>query len=87
MLIGDWLGRRAMLSPDKVALIDTIRGGQAITYRMWNLAANRTAGFLRELGVTKGDRVAVLAPNRVEYLDLWFACGKLGAILQALNWR
>lgn len=31
MLIGDWLGRRAMLPPDKVALIDTIRGGQAIT--------------------------------------------------------
>ncbi|MBV8487762.1 MAG: long-chain fatty acid--CoA ligase, partial [Planctomycetaceae bacterium] len=33
------------------------------------------------------DRVAVLAANCVEYLDLWFACGKLGAILQTLNWR
>jgi fatty-acyl-CoA synthase len=31
--------------------------------------------------------VAVLALNRVEYLDIWFACGKLGAILQNLNWR
>ena len=87
MLIGDWLGRRAMLTPDKVALIDTIRGSQAITYRMWNLAANRTANFLRALGVTKGDRVAVLASNCVAYLDIWFACGKLGAILQTLNWR
>ena len=37
--------------------------------------------------MTKGDRVAVLAHNSVEYLDLWFACGKLGAILQTLNWR
>ena len=35
----------------------------------------------------KGDRVAVLAHNCVEFLDVWFACGKLGAILQALNWR
>ena len=33
------------------------------------------------------DRVAVLAMNCVEYLDVWFACGKLGAILQTLNWR
>ena len=35
----------------------------------------------------KGDRVAILAHNCVEFLDVWFACGKLGAILQALNWR
>ncbi len=87
MLIGDWLGRRAMLSPDKVALIDAIRDGTSITYRTWNRAANRAAHFLSTLGVTKGDRVAVLAHNSVEYLDLWFACGKLGAILQTLSWR
>ncbi len=87
MIHGDWLGRRADLSPDKVALIDTLRGDRAITYREWNRAANRTAHFLRALGVERGDRVAVLAMNCVEYLDLWFACGKLGAILQTLNWR
>jgi fatty-acyl-CoA synthase len=87
MLIGDWLGRRAMLMPDKVALIDAIRGCRTITYGLWNSAANRTAHFLRELGIRKGERVAVLAHNGVEYLELWFACGKLGAILQTLNWR
>ncbi|MGB8648701.1 MAG: long-chain fatty acid--CoA ligase [Anaerolineae bacterium] len=87
-MIGDWLARREMLTPNKVALVDTLQGGRPITYREWNHAANRTANFLRErLGVKKGDRVAVLAMNCVEYLDLWFACGKLGAILQTLNWR
>ena len=35
----------------------------------------------------RGDRVAILAKNRIEFVQLWFACGKLGAILQALNWR
>lgn len=35
----------------------------------------------------KGDRVAVLAMNCTEFLDVLFACGKLGAILQPLNWR
>ena len=87
MTIGDWLARREMLTPNKVALIDAQRAYQPITYREWNRAANRTANFLRELGVQQGDRVAVLALNCVEYLDVWFACGKLGAIMQTLNWR
>ncbi len=88
MFIGDWLARREMLTPNKIALIDTLHGNQKITYREWNTAANRTANYLHEQwGVQKGVRVAVLALNGVEYLDIWFACGKLGAIMQTLNWR
>jgi fatty-acyl-CoA synthase len=88
MLIGDWLARREMLTPDKIALLDAMDDCRPITYREWNRAANRTANFLREqCSVTKGERVAVLAKNSVAYLDIWFACGKLGAILQNLNWR
>jgi fatty-acyl-CoA synthase len=84
----DWLSRREMLSPDRVALVDTLNGGRRITYREWNRVVNQTANFLLEAcGVQKGDRVAVLAMNCVEYLNLWFACGKLGTILQTLNWR
>lgn len=87
MFIGDMLGRRALLTPDKTALVDTLDGGRQVSYREWNASANRTAHFLRELGVRQGDRVAVLAQNCLAYLDLWFACGKIGAILQTLNWR
>ncbi|MBX7212906.1 MAG: long-chain fatty acid--CoA ligase [Thermoflexales bacterium] len=83
----DWLARRESLSPNKVALIDTLNANRAITYREWNRTANRTANWLQTLGIRKGDRVAILATNEVAYLDLWFACGKLGAILQTLNWR
>jgi fatty-acyl-CoA synthase len=87
MFIGDWLGKRARLSPNKTAIIDTITG-QEFTYRQWNEQANRTANYLvNELGIGKGDRVAVLAMNCQEYLDIWFACGKIGAVLQNLNWR
>jgi len=83
----DWLEKRARLSPAKTALIDTVQN-RRISYAQWNAQANRTARFLRErLGVGQGDRVAVLASNCVEYLDVWFACNKLGAILQNLNWR
>jgi acyl-CoA synthetase (AMP-forming)/AMP-acid ligase II len=87
MFLGDWRRRRAMLTPGKVAMVDATRGHRPITYREWDRSANRTAKLLQELGVGKRDRVALLAYNSVAYLDLWFACGMLGAILQTLNWR
>ncbi len=86
--VPDWLAQRARLSPDRVALIDTLNGDRPITYREWNAQANRTAHFLQHaLGVRKGDRVAVLAKNSVAYLDIWFALAKIGGVLQNLNWR
>src|SRR5262245_57660729 len=85
-MVSDWLARRAALSPERVALVDTITR-RKITYRDWNRSANRTARYLRELGVERGARVAVLAMNSVEVLDVWFACAKIGAIFQPLNWR
>src|SRR5690606_41538447 len=58
------------------------------TYSEVNNRANRLANWLqRGAGIEKGDRVAILAHNGVEYLDTFFACGKLGAVLTALNWR
>jgi fatty-acyl-CoA synthase len=84
--VTDWLDKRARLTPDRVALID-YRSGSETTFAEWNARANRTANFLADLGVTKGDRVAVYASNRAEYLDLFWAAPKLGAILQNLNWR
>jgi fatty-acyl-CoA synthase len=82
----DLLARREMLTPDKRALVTAV-DGRAITYRELNRSANRTAHWLRSLGVGRGDRVAIVAKNSVFYLELWFACGKLGAVLQTLNWR
>ncbi|MCI0570446.1 MAG: long-chain fatty acid--CoA ligase [Myxococcaceae bacterium] len=86
--VNDWLERRAQLTPERTALVDATRGEQRVTYAEWNALANRTARLLREeLGVERQDRVAVLAMNCTETLDLLFACGKLGAIVQPLNWR
>jgi fatty-acyl-CoA synthase len=88
MFYGDWLFRRELLSPNKVALIDTINKNQFITYLEWNRRVNQFANFLYDgLGIRKGDRLSIYASNRVEYLDTLFACNKLGAILQVINWR
>lgn len=84
--VTDWLDRRAKLSPDRIALEEAATGRE-ISYRQWNASANQTANYLRALGVRRGDRVAVYASNSLDYLDVWMACGKIGAILQNLNWR
>ena len=41
----------------------------------------RLAGAFAAAGVTAGDRFAIMAENRVELIDTWFACAWLGAIL------
>jgi fatty-acyl-CoA synthase len=87
MYIGDWLGKRELLTPERLALVDDTTGAR-YTYRDLNARANRLAASLRErCAVAKGDRVAILARNQVAYLDALFATGKLGAILVPLNWR
>lgn len=89
MHIGDYLGRRAIYSPDKLAAIDSGKTPHwRFTYRELNVRADRLANWLRsQAGVGYGDRVAILAQSGVEFLDAFFACGKLGAVLTCLNWR
>ncbi|MGB5187660.1 MAG: AMP-binding protein, partial [Acidimicrobiia bacterium] len=73
----DWLDKRAKLTPDRVGLIDAATGAET-TFAEWNERANRTANYLSNLGVGKGDRVAVYASNRSEYVDLFWAAPKIG---------
>ncbi len=89
MYIGDILGRRAIYSPDQLAIVDVGKDPHwKFTYRQLNERANRFANWLRdEVGVRKGDRIGIVAHNGVEFLDAFFACGKLGAILTCFNWR
>ncbi|HOW56968.1 MAG TPA: long-chain fatty acid--CoA ligase [Smithellaceae bacterium] len=84
--VPDWLEKRSLLSPDKVAIINADTK-EKITYAQWNKSTNQTAYYLQSLGIGKGDRVAILAGNCMEYLETWFACNKLGSIMQSLNWR
>lgn len=89
MYIGDYLGRRAIYSPDVLAIVDAGKEpALRLTYAQMNERANRLANWLRdEAGVQAGDRVAIFARDGVEHLDVFFACSKLGAVHTALNWR
>lgn len=79
-----WLAARALLTPGREAVVD---GTTRLSYgQLWS-RVTRAAGLLRELGVGRGDRVAVLALNRVEGIELFYATAELGAMLAPLNWR
>lgn len=82
----DLLTPRARLTPDREAVLEAA-SGQRLTYGQLNRRANQTAHSLRALGVRPGDRVMILAYNSLIYLDLFFAAGKMGAVLAPLNWR
>ncbi len=56
-----------------------------VTFGELHLSSGRVAGGLAALGVRRGDRVGVLLPNLPEYLDTWFALGRLGAVLLPIN--
>lgn len=83
----DWSAKWALYSPDKVALKE-FESGRTLNYGQLNRLGNRLAHFLRrEFGVQKGDRVAVLAENCLEYVVLFAAAQKSGFVLVPLNYR
>ena len=84
--IPDITAQRALLKPDAIAFRDLDRG-TTLTYRELERNTCLLAGFLRAEGVGEGDRVAALCRNRVEFFELLFAAGKLGAVLVPFNWR
>ncbi len=84
--LGLFLTKRAALGPDREALIELERG-RRFRYGELNARANRLAHVLRDQGTGKGDRVAVLMMNGVEYVEAYFAIAKIGAVMVPLNWR
>jgi fatty-acyl-CoA synthase len=87
MFVVDWLHKQALLNPGKPALISA-ETGASITYRDLDLRASRFAEWLRErAGLAEGDRLAVLAHNGTEYLEMLYGCAKAGVVMVCLNWR
>lgn len=83
---GDWTEGLARLFGERTAIVDE-RSGERISYRALFARTSATAAALKELGVKAGDRVAILAKNRVEHLELMFAAARIGALFLPLNWR
>ncbi|TWT24839.1 fatty acid--CoA ligase [Planomicrobium sp. CPCC 101110] len=72
--------------PEKEALVD-LRKNQRLTYREWKDIVHRTANALVAAGVEKGDRVSTFLFNTEELATTLFACAKIGAIFNPINFR
>jgi fatty-acyl-CoA synthase len=84
--IGDWTGRRALLTPEREAIVDNIQN-KRYTFEEIERRVNQVARILLDSGIQKGDRVGIYSKNRFDFLDILLACGKIGAILTPFNIR
>jgi len=82
-VIADMIRRSAYHYPDKTAMIF---GDKSLTYTEMEDECNRVANALRDLGVKKYDRVAILAHNTIHHVLTWFGCCKIGAVYLAVNY-
>ena len=84
MILRDMLEFAAARYPEKLAMVD---GDRRYTYAEWDERVNAVANALRDLGVSKGDRVVQVIKNREENCAIHMACQKLGAINTPINFR
>src|SRR4030042_1698618 len=80
----DFLSISSAICPDRECVVFE---GKRYTYSEVNERSNRLANALLGLGVTKGDRVAIIQVNCSQYLETYYAVAKVGGILVPLNFR
>jgi acyl-CoA synthetase (AMP-forming)/AMP-acid ligase II len=83
--MGQILEVHARKFPNKVALKDW--RGKRLTYQELELRTNKLANGLLDLGLRKGDRVAVLLHNCAEFVEIYCAFAKVGLVAVPVNWR
>lgn len=84
MDLGELPRRNARRYPDGLCLAED---NKRYTFQVFNERVSRLANGLSWLGVEKRDRVAVLSSNCSEYVEIYFALAKIGAIIVPLNTR
>lgn len=78
---------RAGTSPDEIFVIfDDIGGDTAsYTWAQFDRAVNRAANALAALGIGQGDKINLHLSNCMEFMFLWFAAAKIGAVIMPTN--
>ena len=84
MTLSDAVATHARLQPRKTALRDSRR---SLSYAQWDERATRLAQALIGLGLNPGDRVALLAYNRIEWLEIYTALARAGLVAVPVNFR
>jgi len=80
----DAVALASRMTPDRIGAFDLER---SMTFAAWDRRASRLANALLGLGLEKGDRIAVLAYNAVEWLEIYAAVARAGLIAVPINFR
>jgi len=82
MNLASLFARHARYRPDRLAVVFE---NQRLTYSEFNRQINRAANAMRALGIVKGDKVATILPNCLELLEIYWAVGKIGAVVVPMS--
>ncbi len=82
MLMGDVVRTNASRTPHDIALVD---GSVRLPWHELERSTNQFANALSQLGVARGERVALLARNCHEWLTIWVGAAKAGALFVPLT--
>ena len=82
MTLGDMLTAAVKDHADRVAIVD---GDRTVSYAALGTHVAALSGRLYQLGIRKGDRVALFLPNGADFVISYFAAAALGAIIVPLN--
>ncbi|MFV0463063.1 MAG: class I adenylate-forming enzyme family protein [Nostocoides sp.] len=85
MLVSDIVRENAKIFPEHEAIVTP--EGLSRTWREVDERTTRLANAFLSLGMTKGDRIALFAPNCPEYVEFFFACAKSGVVGAPTNIR
>ena len=80
----DFLSIANAICPDRDLMVFE---GDRWTFRRTNERVNRLTNALRNLGIEQGDRIGMLQVNCNQYIEIYFAAAKIGAIFVPLNFR
>lgn len=83
-LVRDWLRARASTTPERLGVL---AGGREISFAELDARADAVARGLVARGVREHDRLAMLLPNGVRFVELIHAAPRVGAIIVPLNTR
>jgi fatty-acyl-CoA synthase len=84
LTLAESVAAHARTQPHKIGVRDSRR---ALTYAAWDERASRLANALLALGLVKGDRVALLAFNAIEWLEIYVALARAGLVAVPINFR
>jgi acyl-CoA synthetase (AMP-forming)/AMP-acid ligase II len=79
--------KSALRAPTSEALVDIPNQRRIDFASLENRVCRLANGLIDSCHAVKGDRVAVLSKNCIEYMEIFFACARVGLIIQPLNWR